>query len=189
MEIHKPIAIIVFLILIVILIFLFAMPKYQELQQLNLKILESRAQYSGESIYYARVFDVLNGLETRKEVLDKIQSSLPADFSLAPVVDFLQKKGSENGVKVASVVFLQTSPLSLDQVPYVKADGEIKDAAFTVTATGSYQGLKNFLLAIDNSARLFEVETVSFSLVDSSGTTRNRVQEYSLKLEIKTHSY
>jgi Tfp pilus assembly protein PilO len=189
MEIHKPITIIIFLILTVILTFLFVVPKYQEYQELTMKILESHAQYSGESIYYARVSDVLLGLETRKEVLDKIQGSLPNSFSLGPVVDFIQQKGTENNVKITSVMFSQISPLSLDQVPYAKAVGEIKNSAFTASVTGSYQGLKNFLSAMDNSARLFEMDSVSFSKIDSISTARNRVQEYVLKLEVKTHSY
>lgn len=189
MEINKPITIITFLIIIVIVTFLFVVPKYQEYHDGQTKILEAEAQYSGQSIYYARISEVLAGLEGRKDVLNTIQSALPVGFSLGPVVSFLQKKSSENGVRITSIVFSQASPLLLTETSGANDAGQIKDVAFTLTLAGNYQGLKNFLLAMDNSARLFEMDTVSFSAVDSTALAKNKAQEYVLKLEVKTHSY
>lgn len=186
---NKPAIIIIFLVIAAVLAFLFVAPKYQEYHQLQARIREKEAKFSGESIYFARISDILAGLESRLGVLDKIQSALPADVSVAPLVDFLQKKGSENGISITSVVFSQLSGLALGQIPQASVPGQAKDILFTVNATGSYQGLKGFLMAMDNSARLFEMESVSFSPAGTAGAARNRAQEYSLKLEVKTHSH
>lgn len=189
---NKPIIIIIFLILIVMVAFLFVIPKYQQYHDLQDEIAKKQAQYSGESIYFARISDILTGLESRASVLDKIQSALPADVSLASLVDFLQKKANENGVLITSTVFSQLPSLALDQTTKTNALSGAKDILFTVSVTGGYDGLKSFLLAMDNSARLFEVDTLSFSKVESlSGvkTAKTQPQQYNLKLEVRTRAY
>ncbi len=183
---NKPAVIIIFLILIVIMLFLFAIPKYQEYRGLQSTMMAKQAQYSGESIYFARVSDILSGLQSRQEALGKIQNALPDGFTLGPLMDFLQKKGSENAISITSVVFAQASPLALPETPAITA-GQAQDVLFTVNAAGSYQGLKNFLFAMDNSARLFEMDSVSFSKTE--GALSSRGQEYTMKLEVRTHAY
>ncbi|OGZ66408.1 MAG: hypothetical protein A3C50_02610 [Candidatus Staskawiczbacteria bacterium RIFCSPHIGHO2_02_FULL_43_16] len=188
---NKPVIITIFLILMVMLTFLFAVPQYNQYRLLQAQVAEKRAQYSGESIYFARISDILSGLESRRDVLDKIQSALPADFSLAPLVDFLQKKADENGIKITAMVFSQMPPVA-DQSLALAAPGQVKDLSFTLDSTGSYQGLKDFLFAMDNSARLFEVDTLSFLTIDplsGARAARNQPPQYSLKLEVRTRAY
>lgn len=188
MDTNKPVIILIFLVITIILSFLFVLPKYEEYRALRQTSLEKQAKYSGESIYYARIADILSGLEERKEVLDKMQEALPQHFSLAPLVDFLQKKGNENGVAITSMVFSQITPLLPIESPGALKSSEIKDVLFTLTVAGSYQGLKNFLFAMDNSARLFEMDTLSLSAVPAPAS-KNKPQQYTLKLEVKTHTY
>lgn len=182
MEIHKPVTIAIFLMLIIILIFLFVIPKYQEYRALAQTIFQKQAQYSGESIYYARIAGILTELQNRGPVLEKINSALPLSVTVGPLVDFIQSKGVEHGVVITSVVFSDSLPLPELQTQAAAAISQIKEVAFTVSATGSYQGLKQFLIAMDHSARLFETNTISFSSADKPG-------QYSLKLELVTHSY
>lgn len=186
---NKPAVIIIFLILIAMLLFLFVIPEYQEYQSLRLSVIEKQAKYSGESIYFARISDIILGLQSRQQVLDKIKSALPASVTLGPMVDFLQKKGSENGVSITSIVFSQALALVPGEVLETSSPAETKDVLFTMDLTGSYQGLKNFLFAMDNSARLFEMDSVSFSLSQPLVGVKNRAQEYTMKLEVRTRSY
>ncbi len=182
MELHKPVTIAIFLILIIVLFFLFVIPKYQEYRELAQTIFQKQAQYSGESIYYARITNILTELQNRAQTLDKINSALPKATAVGPLVDFIQTMGAANGVTITSAVFSQSLPSAVLDPLASAAANQIKDVAFTVNATGSYQGLKQFMIALDNSARLFEVNTVSFS-------TAEKPQQYSLKLEVTTHSY
>lgn len=188
---NKPATIFIFLILAALVLFLFAVPQYRHYQDLRKAGMGKMAQYSGESIYFARISDILSNLQGRKEALEKIESALPAGFSLGPLMDFLYKKGSENGVLITSVVFAESS-LGLPEIAPVSAAGQTQDVAFTLDARGSYNGLKNFLLAIDNSARLFETDSIAFSKappIPGVRIVRNQPQEYVLKMELRARSY
>lgn len=201
MEINKPATILIGILIILTIVFLFAIPKYQEFSDLQAMLAKKQAEYDGASQYYAKITDIIKQIGDKQDALSKIDSSLPSDGSVAPLIYYFKQKANETGLTIKSITLSQFSSTNADKPaptgssnnPAMAAmKNKIKDVVFTIEMVGNYQGLKNLLGAIDRSARLFEVNAVSFTSVQSlqaSTKAPSKLQTYSFKLELKTHTY
>lgn len=193
MEANKPITIVILLVIGLVIIFLFVIPKYQESNALQGDLIQAQFQYDNQADYYQRVSKILSSIKSKQDSLEKMNSALPSEAALAPIVSFLQRKAVENGLTMKSVVFSKETPTAYGQLyPADSGDATIKDLTFAVNLSGQYQGLRNFLSALDRSARLFEVNIISFSALEPSQTLppqKNILQMYHFQIEVKTHTY
>lgn len=192
MEINRPVATVVLLIINAVLIFLFVWPEYNRASALELRLREKQAAYNGQSIYYANIAKTLLEIDGRSDVLSKVESALPDEFALAPLLYFFQKKGTENGLVVKTVVFSRLDPASGNRATtLLPKEREVKNIVLTLDVFGNYQGLKNFLASIERSARILEVKSISFNTADVAfgNVAQGQAKTYNFKLEIVTHSY
>ncbi len=193
MQLHKPTISIIMAIIVGILIFLFVIPKYQEFQDAKITLSKKQAEFNGESLYHGKISEIIQAISERKEVMDKVESSLPEESEIASLIYFFQKTSNETGLVIKSLTFADT-PVSVPMVLPVKAGlrpkKAIKDVVFTINLSGGYQGLKSFLLATEKSARLFEVESIVLNPLQSGQTSALvKLPNYDFKLQVKTHTY
>ncbi len=184
MEINKPVSTIIIFITTLILFFLFVAPEYQKSSDLQNNLAQKQEEYDVKSVYYAKISETIKSIDSRKDVLKKINSALPSDFFLAPLVYFFQKKGAEAGLIVKSITLSQISPATLKK--------EVRNITFKINLSGNYQNLKNFLSSLDESERLFEVNSISFKspvISQDLKQPKNQQQTYNFELEVKTHTY
>lgn len=164
-------------------------PRYQESSKLQMDFLQKQAKYSGQSDYHIELLGILKNIEDRKDVLKKIDSALPSDFSLASVFSFFQKKSAESQLTVKSITFSKV----LSAPSGVRSEtSKIKNISFVVNLSGSYQGLKNLLSSLDRSDRLFQVENISFASSEPLSDEihlQSQLDNYDFKLEVKTQTY
>lgn len=192
MEINKPVSTIIVIIISLLLVLLFVLPKYQEANDLQASLKQKQAEYNGKAVYYAKISELLTQIQARKDVLEKVSSSLPSDFSLADLAYFFQKNAADNGLNIKSLEFSQASPVAYRKTSIVGATKELKNVLFTVNFLGSYQGFRNFLATLDASSRLFETNTISFTSVQvpqTRGQLKPPSPVYDFKLEVITHAY
>ncbi len=191
MELNKPITIIIIVIVTCMLVFLFVMPQYQQSNDLALALAEKEAQYNGQSQYYANIDRLDEGVQQRQEVLAKIDSALPSELALAPLMYFFQEKSTQSGSSLKSIVFLDGGPVAAATTATgTKTDKSIRTVTFSINLVGNYQALKNFLGALEKSSRIFEVSTIAFSsLKDQKSPAASQGQTYDFRLEVKTYSY
>jgi len=208
MEINKPISATIVFVITLLVFFLFLFPKYQASGDLENVLAEKTAEYNGKAAYYARIAELTEIIEKNQDALEKIDTALPGNFSVAPLVYFLQKKGADAGLIVKLITLAQIPKLtsatpvissnSLDgnsaedvSSQIVLTDKQVKKVTFTMNVAGSYQALKNLLDSLDNSARLLEVNSISLKSArgqeDAGG--KNQQQSFEFSLEIKTHTY
>ena len=194
MAINKLVTTIIMLIITLMVMFLFVLPKYQEFKDLEQSIIQKQSEYQAMADYYAKITKLFSDIESRREVLTKVDSALKEDISFAPLIYFLQIKGIENGLVVKSIVPPKDSLESYKGVAPKKNTKEVKPAVFNISLFGSYQNLKKFLSALDNSAQLMQVNSVSLSalavpLVVKSSKIQNQKGGYDFNLEIQTYTY
>ena len=192
MEVNKPVSTIIVIIISLLLVLLFVLPKYQEANDLQVSLKQKQAEYNGKAVYYAKISELLADIQTRKDVLEKVGSSLPSDFSLADLTYFFQKSAADNGLNIKSLEFSQASPVAYRKTSVDGATKELNNILFTINFLGNYQGFKNFLATLDTSSRLFETNTISFARVEASqARTQLRPPSpiYDFKLEVITHAY
>lgn len=204
MQINKPVSAIILFLLIALVVWFFVMPKYDQFGRVKVQLAEAQAEYEGKAAYYEKIGQIIKDIESRKDVLAKIDSSLPPVSAAAPIIYFLQGKASETGLLLKSLTYASGSVAPVSGATGAAAaaaaakkaaeEKQVKDIMFTINLTGNYQGLKNFLVALEQSARLFEVESLTLtpllSLQSSSASlTPSALQTYDFKLQIKTHTY
>jgi len=172
---YRPIlsAILIFITLILGLFLI--LPKYQDLKSSQIKIKEVQKEIKQWEEYFSNLEKVSQELKNYTEVLSKIDSAIPSEFSLPSLFNFIQKISSQSGLVLKEVGSVTASPIS--------QNSNIQKNSFTVSLSGSYSSLKNFLSILEKSARFLEVESISFS----SPTEKEGVSSFSLR--IKVHSY
>ena len=192
MDINKPISAITIFIVTLVLVSLFVYPKYQESVESQNILIGKEPEYNNKSEYFTKILNILKDLNERQDALKKVDSALPSGFSFAPLVYFLQQKSSENGLIITSISFSQISQVSSDRLALNSPKQQIKDINFRIDLLGGYQGLKNFLYSLEKSARLLEVNTISFASLQSlegGPKSQNQLQIYDFKLDLRTHTY
>lgn len=183
----RLILIIICFFLILLIAFFLIWPKYQELEDLEAKIegKKTELQYSEE--YFSKLNQLSQKLEGYEDQLAKIDFALPSDAPLTSLslINFLQGASSQNGLVFKELgSYLITSPETAAKVPSppeTELSSKIKEIRLNFEVSGAYSALKNFLIALEKSAKIIEVESTSFSFEEG--------EIFSFAIELKTHSY
>jgi len=143
-------------------------PKYQGLRvlQQNTEVKEEELQSREE--YFSQIQEISIELEKHTDALSKIASALPETPSLPSLFNFLQLSASQTGLILEKITLAGLE------------EGEIRVSCQLV---GAYPSFKNFLLALEKSARLIETERIAFESPEEFG------ELFQFTVEIKTHSY
>ncbi|MBZ9571757.1 type 4a pilus biogenesis protein PilO [Patescibacteria group bacterium] len=178
---------IICLFLTLILGFFIIWPKYQDLRDLKLEIKTRETELNYREEYFSDLNKISEELKKYEAELSKINDALPDDPSLPSLLNFLEKASSQNGLVFKKLGSFSTVSLKKptrtatpsEQQPL--SPSEIKETRLGFEVSGSYSALKNFLSTLEKSARLIEIETISFSFEEG--------EIFSFALEIKTFSY
>ena len=149
--------------------FILVWPKYDDFHSAVLTLKQKEAELNSKMAYYSNIKEAWEELEKYEDVMVKIDSAIP-DYSSIPVLfNYFQKTSGETG-------------LVLENLTFGEATGDkIKETNIQLQVTGDYSSFKNFLSAIENSARFFAIKNISLS---SSGKGK-----LSFNLEITAYSY
>ena len=163
----------------------FLWPQYQEINNLLLRIENTELNIRYQEEYYKELLVLDEKLGEYQEDITKIDSALPPDILPTTFLKFLQKITSENGLILTGVSSFSSKP--------VPGKIDIKEGEASLSLAGSYSALKNFLVTLEKSARLIEVDSISFGASPSQfgpEETEGEVSEtFGFQLRIKIHSY
>jgi len=159
---EKPIFIFIFFLSALILSAFFTFPKYQEVMNLKSQIEAKRTVLQYKEDRLLQLKDLEEKLEYYKEPLEKLDSALPKDPDLPNLFNFLEKTALENGLILGEISSFTVSP--------PKTKEQLGQASVTFSLSGSYSSFKNFLDALEKSARLITLENLSFSSPEEGET-------------------
>jgi Tfp pilus assembly protein PilO len=183
MKINKPVWASIMLILTVVFAGIFVWPKFQKLGELQSALARKQVEYRNKSNYYAKIDQVTKTIEEKKDVLDKIGSALPDKFYLSSLTYFFQQAATNANLKLSSA--------SLSEVSNPPAGTRIKNVIFNIHVVGTYDNFKKFLASLENSARLFEINSISFNAASGTNTTQAKQLSnlYDFNLDVLAHTY
>ncbi len=176
MTLDRPIAIGLIVIIILLLVFFLVMPEYNTFKKLQSQLGEKMAEYVAQHDYYAAIDKIYYDLENRKSDIGKIDDALSSDPNLGKTVYYLQETAKKNGLIVKSL-FLSKSA----QGGTASKGATTKEITFSLDLLGGYPSLEGFMIALEDSSRIFEVTSISFGT--QSGPP------YNFSLQVKTYSY
>lgn len=149
-------------------------PEYQKFTEEKAKLEAKITELKQKEEYYAGLTSISAQLAQYEAELKKIDSALPTEPSIVTLFYFVQKTAAENGL-ILQDINQQTGGTG----------GEAKtDISLSISVSGPYSALKNFLAALYNNIRLIDVELIKFT---SPPEKTNDV--FSVGLTLKTHSY
>lgn len=175
----RPIIIFLCLLITILIAVFLLLPIYKEIKshQFEIEQKESEIQYQEEKITHLN--NLLQKLSEFQPELQKINLALPQDPSLPSLFNFLQEKASGKGLILQDISPFLITPFKGEETTL----SGINQIFFEFKVSGSYQAFKDFLSALEKSARIIEIEKISFSILTEKETTP------SYELTIKTHSY
>lgn len=167
-------------------------PKSQDLAILRKQVKEKEAELESLKAYFADLQDISQELQKYQSQLSKIDSALPEKSSFPEILDFIQKSASQSGLLLIEIGQIVTTrrteevppeeipPEGAEEVPKEVKTSRIKETRINLKLIGDYASFKNFLPLLEQSARLFEIENLSFSSTEKG---------LDFNLVIKTYSY
>lgn len=177
MQVDRPIVIALILFVILLLVFFLVVPEYNTFVNLRTELGEKISEYNAEFDYYTAITKMYYDLQARKDDLKKVDDALSPDPVSGRIIYFLQKIATDNGL-ILKNLFLSKSSSGTSETNLTNS---IKDIIFSVDLVGDYSALKNFILSLEKSSRIFEITNISF------GSASN--PPYNFSLQIKTYSY
>ena len=175
---NRPIVIIICFLVVLILIFALILPKKVDLDLSQKKVAEKMTEIQGKEEYLSNLSRLSAELKNYPSSLSKIDLALPAEPNLPGLFDFLQKVTSQSGLILVSL----RPSAAFPAVVLEERAPEFQETRFSLEVSGSYPAFKDFLSLLEKSARLIEVEAVSFS----SGLGEGLIK---FELTIKVRSY
>lgn len=174
---NKLITSVIFLSLALILGRELVWPNHQKLKSSEQEIKEKKVEVETKKEYFQHVEKVSEELKNYQAQLAKIDSALPLNPDLEILLHFLQETSSKSGLDLTDI-----KPPITQQIAKEKELLEIKEIELSFRVVGYYTAFKAFLSALERSARLIEVESISFS-------SSEKEEPQSFELKIKVYSY
>lgn len=199
MQVNRPIFISVFFFITILLVIFFVMPEYKNFKSLQADLIQKTAELNAEGNYYDAITKTYLDLQNHKSDLQKVDSALPTDPSIGGIIYFLQGNATQNGLTVNNLFLSQPALNNAQGNP----TSNIKSIVFLMSLSGDYPSLEQFIISLEQSARLFEITSISFGspAQTTSGSYQNQTQAAPLQsqfqaqqptnfnLQITTHSY
>ncbi|MFH1036847.1 MAG: type 4a pilus biogenesis protein PilO [Patescibacteria group bacterium] len=172
---NKPIIIAICFIAVIAFSMGLIMPKYQVLQLKQAEVDAKQRELENREEYYQEIARISEELKQKNEEVSKISSAFPDEVSAPSMLDFFQRKASDSGLILKQASDISSSPNSKDSA--------IKENTITLSLSGFYHDFKNFLSVLENSARIIEVDNISFS---SPG---RETSPFSFEIVVKFYSH
>jgi Tfp pilus assembly protein PilO len=167
------IAAVIFVAIVLGIIF-FGWPKYQEFGALRAEIRKSQLELANKEEYFSQLRDISLKLKGYEAEFSKIDNSLTASSTEPELVNFISNKVSQSGLILGNI--------SLSGASSIGSDSRLKRTSIGLTAVGFYPALKNLLLSFQKSAKIIEVDSISFSAPGEG-------EAFSFGLTMQTYSY
>lgn len=179
-------------------------PNYSAFLKLQKQITERQIEVKEKQEYINSIKKIKADIEEYQEFLVKIESSLPQDVSLPSLLNFFQNKASSSGLVMDNMApsAEDASNLSTVNEEDTVQNERIKENDFQLSVMGSFESFRSFLLSLEKSSRLVEVQSILFDNSTDGGTneqggvvevlgSENDKEEgdFKFNLSIKVYSY
>lgn len=203
-NLKSPLFIGLFLITALVVGIFFTLPKYQELLSFSQEVARFQAEVQNQAVYFNSLKSASEELKNYQDKISKINSALPEDPSLSTLSAFLNQKAFQNGLILKKIVKASTTKseeikaeeeeaiteattelatTTDENISAIEENQELQETIVNLSLIGSYPSFRNFLSAVERSARFIEVEKISIN------QSKERDNILNFDLELKIYSY
>jgi len=178
----KTIAITVLIAGLIAIIFFLDWPAYKRMNFLNSEIKRHQQFLQEKQELNIKVEQLKQGYEAQQENIKKINYALPEGKDIPNLIVQFEALASENGLILEKLSF---------DTKHSKKDSESKKAYevlnVTLSLTGDYTGLKNFLGSLENNIRIMDIISIGFSTAAMEGLPETTQAVFTFDIELQTY--
>lgn len=157
--------------------FWLGLPKYENWKKLKADLEVKIIQVKAKEEYSARLREASQALKDYSEEMSKISSGLPLTADFPSLFNFIEELTTQSGVLLEDLQAGNVAPLT--------DNTEVKAVSFSLSVAGSYSAMKNLLTALHKTARLVEIDGISFQ---SSEEQAEGIFKFDIKLKTASWS-
>jgi Tfp pilus assembly protein PilO len=162
-------------------------PKYQKFEKLRVDLGNKEIELRYAQEHFEKNQKLLEDLKEYQDQISKIDLALPGDSSFAAIssINFVGNAASQNALNLKNLKsFSIAEPKPPAQAAGAPAQppSKVKEILVDFEVSGFYPALKNFINALENSAKLIEVENLTLEI-------KEKEEMPTFNLKIKTFSY
>ncbi len=176
--------IIIFLLVLSLLFgYFFAWPKYQGLANLKNEVNNKETELALKEDYIFQLSSISRELEKYQEEVAKINYALPREADVPETLEFLEQACSTNGLALSDITLSPKSSASVSS-----ENPNIKEANISFSVRGKLESFISFLRQVEESAKLFGVNSFSVGLSGGLGGA-SQGNDFSFKVGMKVRSW
>jgi len=164
------------LIISIIIGMAFLYPRYKQFVKLQDQVSQKEKELENQQSYIKLLNQTNKKVEEKKDLMDKVVSAIPDDPDIPSFLNFLKEEARNTGVGLEDVSWKEES-FKKDEAK------QTNEYLINLQVSGSYFAFRNFLSALESSARLIEVLETDFSI------TSITEEPTTFSLQLKIHSY
>jgi len=161
-------------------------PRWQKIAEVQQGLAGKMAELGDLERRNAKMVGYHDKLEKHGEDLAKIEFAIPPRDDFPAFFYLLQNICSQNGIVMTGISPSLLSPKNASEAAAGEEEQEdqekLRVLSTGLSVSGSYEAFLNLLSALERSARLIEVPSVSFSSPEEGDA-------FSFSLSLKAHSY
>lgn len=171
-----------FLGLVLILVFgaLMLWPRYQELIVVRGEVLQKQMELDQTEDYLSQLEVLVKKLDKYAEEMKRVESALPKSPNLPSFFHWLQGNCAQNGLLLESVGPYKAKLLS--------EESKLQETEAEFVVKGEFPAFSDLLVALEKSARLAQIVSISFSQPDRELNLAPG-EIFSFEVIIKLYSY
>jgi len=179
----KLIIIIILIGLSVVFSYFLALPQYNNLAELRSHVLDTQEELRNREEYISRLRGLSDGLRDHQPAVDKINYAFPEKADVPEVLVFLEQTASTNGLIIEEInVSAKSKSASASTV-----SSKIREKELTVSLLGKVESLTSFLAEVERSARLLEIDSLSFEYLEGELDAAQEI--FSFEVIFNVHSW
>lgn len=155
------------------------MPEYEELKNLRERVATRGNFVQNRKDYLASLEESKEEIEAHRLDIEKMRNGLPEDPETSYLLELAQDAVYKEGIILKKIGGVSTS--------IVKREGsrELKETAVSIEIRSSYENFLNLLNRFEKSARLIEIDNISFSVAEEEGISSSLLD---FEIALKTYS-
>jgi len=134
------------------------LPQWSSFGKIKNEVAQKAQELQRSQAYFAGLKNDLAELSAYEDSLQKIETALPGELALAPLISFFNEKAGDNGLILKSMAQSQAPVVDTNEAEKPQT---VPSAYFIVSLTGQVSAFESFLTDIETSARLVEVQNIA----------------------------
>ncbi len=173
------------------IIFFLVIPAYKALETNKVQLAEDKLNLQYRRDYVKEIKKDREEMQKDEKSVSKVNFALPQDVSFASLFNFLQFEAQMDGLTLKQVNVPVEIPLVLQKEvtgkrgrrrSIIRQRTNLDYYPFKASVKGPYESFKNFVLHLQNSARMIEINNINFYVPAGFGTSS--VLTYNLNLRV-----